>query len=197
MRASQVADAAAWTPFARWEPTALSVVGRAVAARNPVLAGDAEFTVVIAWEGDAPWVEQQVARTHAQIGPARQRVSDASAEKLLTMLTEFEELEGPRLAFTTAHNTPAALATLAGTPEAERLVFHAPAGRLHLFPAADDVAAIAARLDGAGFACIDARGVTPRAPAAPQPAIAALRGRIRAALDPAGTLALGPRWLAT
>ena len=63
------------------------------------------------------------------------------------MLTELEELEGPRLGFTTAHNTPAALAALAGTPEAERLAFHALAGRLHLFPIADDVAPIVARLD--------------------------------------------------
>ena len=100
-----------------------------------------------------------------------------------------------RLSFTTAHNLPAAIAPLLDRPESARLVFHAPAGRLHLFPPAEEAQGLVTLLAEAGFSLIDARGVTDLDPAMPPlVAVAQLRARIRAALDPRRGLALGERW---
>jgi FAD/FMN-containing dehydrogenase len=195
--AARIADPATWSRFPRLEPAYLTVIGRAAAELNPVLAAQADFTVVVGFEDDTPWVERQIERTHEALGPARLQVTAESAAKLLAMLTDLEELQGARLGFTSAHNTPAALAPLVGTKDAERLVFHAPAGRLHVFPTEGDAAPLVSRLAEAGFTRIDARGLAlDPAATAPQPAIGSLRERLRSALDPSGVLAMGPRWLA-
>ena len=106
--------------------------------------------------------------------------------------------------FTSAANTPAALAPLLERPEAAAAtLFHAAAGRLHVFPgrtrrarpgraarrarASRCIEAVAGDGDPAGVAALEPV-------VAPQAAVLALRARIRAALDPAGVLAFGPRW---
>src|SRR5262249_60601853 len=54
--AAALADAARWREWPRREPAALTVLGRAVAAPNPVLNSDAPFTVVAGFEEDGAWV---------------------------------------------------------------------------------------------------------------------------------------------
>src|SRR5439155_878550 len=74
-------------------------------------------------------------------------------------------------------------------------VFHAPAGRLHLFLAPGAAQASVERLATHGFTLIAARGCGEIAPVLPpQQALLALRARIRAELDPAHRFALGDRW---
>jgi hypothetical protein len=116
-------------------------------------------------------------------------VRDASVPPLWQQLADFEEMPGPRLTFTSSANTPDAVAFLAGRPIAERLVFHAACGRLHLWPAADEAAALVRELAGRGFTCTGGRGVG-AAGAAPDGALGALRERLRAALDPSRLFAL-------
>jgi len=86
---------------------------------------------------------------------------------------------------------------LLGRPEADGLAFHAPAGRL-LLPAPRGGAQELVRARATeGFTLIEARGAGPLEPAIPpQAGVLALRASIRAALDPASTLALGERWAA-
>ena len=103
------------------------------------------------------------------------------------------EMPGPRLTFTTAANTPAALAPLAGRAIAERLVFHTAAGRLHVWPDPAEAAALVAELASLGFACLEARGLPGLEPTSPA-RVRALRARVRGALDPRGVMALGARW---
>ena len=188
--ASALTDAARWRDWPRREPAALTVVGRAIAAKNPVLGGEAPFTVIAGFEDDAAWVEDCVEFSRRSLGAPRVKVSDASVRSLWQQLSDMEELPGVRLTFTTAANTPDAIAFLTGRPVAERLVFHAPCGRLHLWPAAEEAQALANELAGRGFALVTARGVDARTPhRAP-----AIRSALRAALDPGGTLALGGAW---
>lgn len=106
---------------------------------------------------------------------------------------DLEEAKGPRLTFASAHNTPAAVAFLAGRACAGRLVFHAPSGRLLLWPGPAEAEALVAELAGRGFTLAEARGVALERPA-PAVAIAALRASLRRSLDPAGVMALGGRW---
>lgn len=193
--ASAISDAARWRAFPRREPALLTVLGRAVAAPNPVLAADAPFTVIAGFEDDAPHVEAQVAFVRAALGAPRLRVSDDSAASLWQMLADAEELPGARLTFTTAALTPDALAPLLAHPAAERLVFHAACGRLHVWPEPGGAADVVRMLAPHGFALIEARGVEAAPAAAPAPAVLALRGRVRAALDPSGVFANGARWV--
>ena len=55
--AAALADAERWRDWPRREPAVLTVLGRAVAAPNPVLNCDGPFTVVAGFEEDAAWVE--------------------------------------------------------------------------------------------------------------------------------------------
>ena len=191
--AAAIADTGRWSVFPRREPAALTVIGRAIASRNPVLAMPEPFTVVTGFEDDATWVEACAQFTRERLGAAKLSVRDASVPPLWQALADAEEMPGPRLTFATAHNTPAALAPLAHRALAERLVFHAPCGRLHVWPAPEEAGALVRELAALGFALIDARGIEVEAPAPPR-SIAALRGRVRAALDPHGVLAYGERW---
>ena len=100
-----------------------------------------------------------------------------------------EEMPGTRLTFTTAANTPDAIAFLAGRPVAERLLFHAACGRLHLWPSVEEVAEVVRELAGRGFTLIAARAAT-RSAAEVVDSTDVLRKRLRAALDPHGTWAL-------
>src|SRR5262249_45052060 len=127
------------------------------------------------------------------LGSPRVKVSDASVLPLWQQVSDLEELPGPRLTFTTAANTPDAIAFLSGRPVAERLVFHAPCGRLHLWPVADESPALLAELAGEGFGLIGARRGA--LPGAPPGARRSPRARPRRALDPEKTFALGGSWV--
>ena len=184
-----LADAARWRDWPRREPAVLTVLGRAVAALNPVLASPEPFTVVAGFEEDAAWVADCAEFARRSLGTPRVKVQDASAPPMWQQLADLEEMPGVRLTFTTSANTPDAIAFLAGQPEAERLVFHASCGRLHVWPAEDRALGLAQELGTRGFVLVDARGTGAEAPA--QPAVVALRRSIKRALDPLGALALG------
>jgi glycolate oxidase FAD binding subunit len=188
--ATTLADATRWRDWPRREPAVLTVLGRAVAAKNPVLAGPEPITVVAGFEEDATWVADCAEFARRLLGTPRVKVQDASALPLWQQLADLEEMPGVRLTFTTSANTPDAIAFLAGEPEAERLVFHAACGRLHVWPAEDRAAELVRALGKRGFILIESRGLRADASSTP-PAVVALRGSIRRALDPLGVLALG------
>jgi FAD/FMN-containing dehydrogenase len=195
--AATLADAQRWSAWPRREPAVLTVIGRALAAKHPVLAGDpaqadaAPFTVVAGFEEDPAWLEACDAFARDTLGTPRGTVRDTSVPALWQQLTDFEEMPGPRLTFTSAHATPDAIAFLAGRPVAERLLFHAPCGRLHLWPEAEAAAELVRELAARGFACIGARGFGGPGGAPGDAGTSRLRSRIRAALDPSGVFALG------
>jgi len=188
--AAALADAKRWSAWPRREPAVLTVIGRAIAAKHPVLASDAPFAVVAGFEEDPAWLAACDTFAHDTLGAARLTVRDASVPTLWQQLTDFEEMPGARLTFTSAHVTPDAIAFLAGRAIAERLVFHAAAGRLHVWPEVDEVAELSQELSARGFTLIDSRGVGAGAPEPPE-GIASLRDRLREALDPARVWALG------
>lgn len=193
--AAMLADAKRWSEWPRREPGVLTVLGRALAAKHPVLAGDparadaAPFTVIGGFEDDPAWLAACDTFAHDSLGAPRSTVRDASVPALWQQLADFEEMPGTRLTFTTSANTPEAIAFLADRPVAERLLFHAPCGRLHLWPEAEEAAGLVRELDARGFACIGARGAGE--PGGRDAGISRLRARLRTALDPAGVLALG------
>ncbi|MEQ1833397.1 MAG: hypothetical protein ABL977_10115, partial [Candidatus Eisenbacteria bacterium] len=191
--ATTLADANRWRDWPRREPAALTVLGRTIAAKNPVLASDAPFAVIAGFEDDATWVAECATFARGALGPARVKVQDASVPPLWQQLADAEEMPGTRLTFTTSANTPDAIAFMRDRPVAERLVFHAACGRLHLWPAPEEAAALVSELAARGFALIDARGTALAATAADGP-IAMLRKRLRAQLDPGEVFALGSRW---
>ncbi len=192
--AGQIGDTARWARFARLEPALLSVVG-VEAARSLPARAQARFTVVIGLEDDADWVGRQADQCVTALGAPEARIAGAEAEAMWQALADLEAEEGACLTFTTAGNTPASLAPLLDHPAAARAVLHAPAGRLHLFPAAGQAQALVDSLAAAGFTLIAAEGAGDlAAPLPAQEAVLALRRRIREALDPARTLALGGRW---
>jgi glycolate oxidase FAD binding subunit len=191
--AGALADAARWAALPRLEPALVTVVGRDMASALPQTGQP--FAVVVGLEDDTAWVERQIAIVESALGAPAARVEDEPAIALWQSLADLEDAAEGRLTFTTAANTPAALATLLDQPAAASLVFHAPAGRLHLFPPAAQAADLGRRLSGAGFTLIDAglrTDVDPTLP--PESSILALRARLRAQLDPASVMALGERW---
>ncbi len=193
---STLADAKRWGAWPRHEPAVLTVIGRALAAKHPVLAGDpaqanaAPFTVVAGFEEDPAWLETCAAFARDTLGSPRSTVRDASVPALWQQLADFEEMPGPRLTFTTSANTPDAIAFLAAQPVGERLLFHAPCGRLHLWPGPEEAAELTRDLARRGFVRIGARGLGASSGWATD-ATAGLRDRIRTALDPRGVWALG------
>ena len=201
--AEQLRDGARWAEFPRREPAVLTVLGGAAAQLQPPGVARAPAVVVVGFEDDATWVEEQVARTIRRLGAPDARSSGGEAESLWQTLADREEHAAARFTFTTAHNTPASLVPLldsvlapASDPErGDGFVFHAPAGRLHLFLAPGAAQAAVERLATHGFTLIATRGCGEIAPVLPpQQAVLALRARIRAELDPAHRFALGERW---
>jgi FAD/FMN-containing dehydrogenase len=196
--AAALADPERWSAWPRREPAVLSVIGRAVAAKHPVLGahpperGPAPFVVVAGFEEDAAWIASCETFGRDTLGSPRLTVRDASVPALWQQLADYEEMPGPRLTFTSAHVTPDALAFLADRSIAERLVFHAPCGRLHVWPEAGEAAELARELEGRGFALIEARGATVPA-GATSPSIGQLRARLGGALDPGRVWGLGGR----
>src|SRR4029077_5246940 len=84
------------------------------------------------------------------LGSPWQEIEGRDVAALWQKLADLEERDGARLTFPPAFTTPAALPAL----ESETCVFHALAGRLHLFSRNDAPRHLAA----AGFIPIDARG---------------------------------------
>jgi glycolate oxidase FAD binding subunit len=202
--AEQLRDAARWAEFPRLEPALLTVLGGSAARLDGPAPAGAPFVVIVGFEDDAAWVEEQIARTLRRLGTPEARRSEGEAERLWQALADREELAAARLTFTAAHNTPIALAPLldsagpAAAPGAARgdgFVFHALAGRLHLFPGAGAAPAEVERLATHGFTLIGAHGAGAIEPVLPpQQAVLDLRARIRAELDPQHRFALGGRW---
>jgi len=193
--ADQLGDRARWAEFPRLEPAVLTVLG-GEAARLP-LPGlkDARFAVALGFEDDAAWVEKLVARATGRLGAPAAECGGAEAESLWQTLADRGEPAVPRLTFASAHNTPAALAPVLDSAAGKGFVFHAPAGRLHLFLAGGEAQATVERLATHGFTLVAARGAGDLAPVLPpQQAVLALRARIRAELDPGRRFALGERW---
>jgi len=202
--AGQLRDGARWAELPRLEPALLTVLGGSAAQLDGASSPRAPFVVVVGFEDDAAWVEEQIARTIQSLGAPDARRSGGEAENLWQALADREELAAARLTFTAAHNTPAALTPLldsadrGAAPDSARgdgFVFHAPAGRLHLFAGPGTAQADVERLATHGFTLIGARGMGEIAPVLPpQQAVLALRARIRAELDPGHRFALGERW---
>lgn len=188
--AATLGEAARWRAWPRREPAVLTVVGRAIAGMNPVLASDAPFALLVGFEDDPAWLTSCEAFARDALGASRIKVRDASVPPLWQAITDAEEMPGVRLTFTSAHVTPDAIAWLAGRLVADRLVFHAACGRLHLFPAAEEASALVREAAGHGFTLLEARGAA-LAEADESPPIVLLRKRLHAALDPAGVFARG------
>lgn len=194
--AGELADVHRWSFLPRLEPALVTVLGRAAAAAVDEGANSA-FTIVIGLEDDAPWVQHQEAQVRERLGDPRARLEGATAvaaQRALADLADPQDQTRQRLTFATPWNSPAALGVVTGDASAGRLVFHALAGRLHVFPESEAADPLTASLENQGFSLIDARGadVAPGVPSLT--ALSGLRRRIREALDPARTLALGPRW---
>ena len=188
---TQIADASRWSFLPRLEPAFVTVLG-ANPTHGDSAAGDAPFAVLIGLEDEARWVAEQERRIVAALGAPVARLRDRDYVPLLQSLADAGQAGGPRITFASPHNTPAALAPLLGHPEAARLVFHAPAGRLHWFPDEEDSTALVCELFGAGFTPIEAAGGASFEPAiGAEAGVLALRSRLRQALDPHRTLALG------
>jgi len=99
------------------------------------------------------------------------------------------------MSFTTSWNSPAALGVLREGPLAGGLVFHALAGRLHVFPAPSVPADTVTALVRSGLVPIAARRAPTTEQASPSlEAVAALRRGVREALDPGKTWSYGSRW---
>jgi hypothetical protein len=194
---AEIADGARWDWLPRLEPAFATVVGPGLAGQIPAVGQrDGAFTLVVGLEDEPGWVAQQEARILGALGAPRLRLEGDAVVAIVQGLCDLEEQDGPRLSLTTAGNTPAALSGWLDGPAAERLVFHAPAGRLHLFPRGDQEPSLLETAAATGFTLRARRG--PGGPAAEPVAragVRALRGRIRAALDPQATLALGGRWV--
>lgn len=186
-------DTARWAGIARRECAVLTVLGRDVAAKHPVLASDAPFALIAGFEDDAAWVDAQLAWMRDRFGAPRLTVRDGSVATLWQQLADLEELPGARLTATTATRSPVALAPLLGTTHAPRVVFHAQAGRLHAWPAAGVANELERALASTDFVALERRGLTSTPDARPA-ALRALRRRVREALDPARAFAFGERW---
>jgi FAD/FMN-containing dehydrogenase len=195
-------DTARWAGLAALEPAALTVVG-GLAHELPVDSPTDPFTVIVGLEDDEARVDQQAATLERMLGEPDARLEGEAVADLWQALADLEERGGgdprpawARLTFTGGASPATALAPLLdGTGTHAACVLHVPAGRLHVFPGAADAPGLAERLARAGLTLLETVGVTVPAPfLPPQVALLELRARIRAALDPAGTLGFGPAW---
>lgn len=189
---AEVADPTRWAAFQRMEPAALTIVGREVARTLHIATPTPNDYVVIAgFEDEARWVAQQVATVTQALGEPEAIIDGDEAFEMWDSLADLEEHPAPRVSFVTSRRSPAALAVFGGTPHGEALVFHALAGRLHV--RVDPAAApeLEETLRGEGFAVIDRRGVPAPEPTVAGAATRAMRERLREALDPGRSFALG------
>ena len=189
----RLADVPRWAFLPRLEPSYVTVLG-AEAARGRVPQADAAapFSVVIGLEDDDAWVAEQEQRVVTALGAPVARLAGTDAANLAQSLADATDTGHARVTFTSSHNLPASLAPIAGREEAPRLVFHAPAGRLHWFTSAADATAVVRDFFALGLTPISATdGATYEPAIPPEVGVASVRRRLRAALDPTGTLAPG------
>ena len=187
----QIAEAGRWEFLPRLEPAFVTVLG-ANPNGNGSAAGDSAFAVIIGLEDDAAWVAEQERRIVGALGAPVAGLRDAEYAQLLQSLADAGHAGAPRVTFTSAHKTPAALTPLLHHREATRLVFHAAAGRLHWFPVDGDARDLAHEMFGTGFTPIEVAGGARLESAIPTEAgVLELRRRLREALDPNRTLTLG------
>ncbi len=179
-----IGDAARWSTIPRLEPAGVTVTGD----------GTGGFAVQVTLEDEARWVGQQVEAVTNVLGTPARRTEGAAVGERLQALADLGSDAGAALELVTAANTPAALAPLLEHEARARFVFHAPAGRLHLFVDPARAQEQVHRLGAHGFALVGARGVDVSPALPPQVALRDLRATIRASLDPARTFALGERW---
>jgi FAD/FMN-containing dehydrogenase len=191
--AAELADRARWAFLPALEPAWVSVLGPDSGGALPGGAG--AFTLMVALEDDAAWVESQTRRVRERLGEPAAILEGDDVRALAERIADLEESAACRLSLTTAAMSPAALAPLAGHAAARTLVFHPLAGRLHLFPEPADAQRIVTELAGHGFTVVEARGAGELTTfPAPQVAVRALRARLRAGLDPEHRFAYGDRW---
>jgi FAD/FMN-containing dehydrogenase len=195
MKDWELAEERRWRALPRLEPSFVTVLGaRAAAALPEPVRIDAPFVAVVGIEEDHRWAAEQENAVAAALGPPALRLEGGEVGALLQSLADAEDQDGARLTLTSAHLTPTALGPFLARPEASRLVLHAPAGRLHWFPADEVATSLVLELHHAGFRVIETRGpVGYQEPIAPQAALAPLRERIQRALDPAGRLSPAAR----
>lgn len=182
-----VADTERWMTIPRIEPAWLTVLGRAHRRLfSSVPASDAY--AIIGLEEDEAWVDRQTAIVREALGAPAATLDGDDAIALRARVTDLPAALGPsRLRFASAHVSPAALAPFASEPWMESAVFHAPSGGLWIATGPEDGESVVTALDRHGFALIEASPAGVARPAVPPAAaIDALRGRIRAALDPHG-----------
>jgi FAD/FMN-containing dehydrogenase len=195
VRPSDLADARRWSFLPRLEPAFVTVLGGDLArTATPMVSAldDGSFAVIIGLEDDAAWAVRQAALVEDALGAPASRVEGDEALALAQHLADLEEQDAARLTFTTSANTPAAIAPVLDSKLAARLVFHAAAGRLHVF--GGETHASIETLIARGFTPIGAASIPDLEPTAPMVATLRLRERIRRALDPARSMAFGDRW---
>lgn len=187
-----------WTAIARWEPAVCTVVSSARAREAGLAAAAADrYWVALGFEDDAARVNEVYLDAVQRLGVPPAELRDSEAEGLWQMLADLEGLDAPSMTFASPEISPRA-ALVASALGALDFVFHAPAGRLHLFPGAeppggpDTPRRWAASLAESGFARIASRGV--EWPSRLPTPTSALRSRIRSALDPGDRFPLGRNW---
>jgi glycolate oxidase FAD binding subunit len=187
---SQLAPHSRWSALPRLEPSYVTVLGQEATRALPGPRWpDAPFVVAVGLEDDAEWIGEQEAVVTAALGAPALRIEGAEAAAMTQTLADAELGAEPRLVFTSAHKTPAALAPVLERAGSARMVAHAAAGRLHWFlDPSDDPSALVGKLQAAGYILIDRGRVNLEPPGPPEVAIQDLRDRLRAALDPAAAL---------
>jgi len=190
-----LSDRARWQALHRLELAALSVASTAC-AKEAGLGGDAPFVVIAGLEDDEARVAELEGRLTAGLGAPDGRREGHEALALWQALADLEERPGARVTLATPDTTPAALAAMPGLAPDLALVFHAPAGRLHLWPGPGELQALGPGIASGAFVAIDARpaGAMSGGPAAPL-AVGAMRRALRSAIDPAARFALGESWV--
>jgi len=190
MKDWEIGEATRWKTLPRLELSFTTVMGSAAASGLPESSRvDAPFLVVVGIEEDRAWAAEQEKHVVAALGAPAARLEGDAVVGLTQSLADAEHQTGAHLTLTSAHLDPVALAPFLGRGEASRLVYHAPAGRLHWYPDEEVVTSLVLELHQAGFRAIEKSGkVAFQDPISPQAAITPLRERIQRALDPAGVL---------
>jgi hypothetical protein len=185
----ELAQRERWAPLLHREPAALTVVGFDRARELPSPPGAQRWRVCLGLEEDAAHVAEEEAHLRRLLGEPAARLAGDDVARLWRKLADLEELG--TLTFAGPQGSPADLASLFTdydfTAALPSVVFHAPAGRLHL---EGDPERITAPVQAAGFRRIGGRDGTDGPPRGTD----MLRERIRQALDPAGRFALGGLW---
>ena len=183
-----IADRERWARFPGLEPAALTILGGEAAAAF----GGGEWLAIVGLEGDTAWIERQSLATHEALGQPPTVLDGEQAAACWRRLADLEDPDGTLTTWVGSLPSPSALPAREG---ASSLVFDALAGRLQLVAASGASLAWSRALLERGFQLVEARGEEAIERGAP-PSItaAALRARIRAALDPDQTMAFGPRW---